>query len=560
MGRRAASTSVSPPTSASVGPPRQLTVWCPQWPVVAAGAEAGVPAAVLHANRVVAASPAAQAEGVVPGMRRREAQRACPTVALLPHDPVRDARAFELVPSALEQVVARLEVARPGLVRFTTRGPARYHGGDEPLARTVAEVVIRALGTRAEVGGLVGVGVGDGRFASAIAARRASEQAMPVVVPTGRSGAFLAPMPVGLLADGALLPELHGPGLTERLALVDLFGRLGLLSLGSVAALAAADVAGRFGVVGRAAHRQAGGHDELPPAADVPPVEWSVGTEIEPPVHEAGPVAFVAKALADDLLARLAAHGLACVQVVVVVETEHGERRERSWRRVPAFSAAAIVERVRWQLEGWGVGVDAPSGGVAMVRLVPAEVVAATGHQLGFWGGSTQADERAWRAVARLVGQVGTDGVLVPVWRGGRGPGAPWALVEAATADPDGRAAAVRPPAAGPGPWPGRLPDPLPAVVHRGDDRSPAEVVDDAGQRVQVSGRGALSAAPVLVTLAGAPPRRVTAWAGPWPVEERWWDPAHGRRQARVQVVTEGGAAWLFACEQGRWWVDACYA
>lgn len=543
-------------------PPRQLTVWCPQWPVVAAGVDAGVPAAVLHANRVVAATPTAQTEGVVPGQRRREAQRACPSVVLLDHDPVRDARAFEVVPSALEQVVARLEVARPGLVRFTTRGPSRYHKGDEPLARRVGEVVIGALGPRAAVGGCVGVGVADGRFASAIAARRASERAAPVVVAPGDAARFLAPMPVGLLADGSLLPEVHGPMLTERLALVDLFGRLGLTTLGAVAALAPADVAGRFGEVGRIAHRQAAGLDELPPAADVPPVEWSVGTELEPPVHEAGPVAFVAKSLADDLLARLAEHGLACVQVVVVVETEHGERRERSWRRVPAFSAAAIVERVRWQLEGWGVGVDAPSGGVALVRLVPVEVVAATGQQLGFWGGSTQADERAWRAVARLVGHLGTEGVLVPVWRGGRGPGAPWALVEAATADPEGRAVAVRPPTTGggPGPWPGRLPDPLPAVVARGDDRSPAEVVDGDGRRVQVSGRGALSAPPVTVALAGAPPRRVTAWAGPWPVEERWWDPAHGRRQARVQVVTEGGAAWLLACEQGRWWVDACYA
>jgi len=147
--------------------------------VVAAGAAVGAPVAVIHANRVVASSPAAQAEGVLPGLRRREAQRACPSVALLPHDPVRDARAFEPVARSLEGVVARLEVARPGLVRFTTRGPARYHGGDEPLARRVAAVVVAALGDRAAVGGAVGVGVADGRFAAAIAARRASERGAP---------------------------------------------------------------------------------------------------------------------------------------------------------------------------------------------------------------------------------------------------------------------------------------------------------------------------------------------------------------------------------------------
>jgi len=220
------------------------------------------------------------------------------------------------------------------------------------------------------------------------------------------------------------------------------------------------------------------------------------------------------------------------------------------------------VERVRWQLDGWGVGVEAPSGGVCLLRLVPEEVVADTGHQLSFWGGSTQDDERAWRATARLIGHVGAAAVLVPVWQGGRGPDAPWALVEAATADPEGRAAAVRPPRAapGPGPWPGSLPEPLPALVAAGDDRSPAQVTDADGSPVRVSGRGALSASPAALSVAAAPARPVTGWAGPWPLEERWWDAAHARRQARLQLVTADGVAWLVACEQGRWWVEACYS
>jgi len=44
-----------------------MLVWCPDWPVVAAeivdGVAASGPVAVLHANRVVASSPAARAEG-----------------------------------------------------------------------------------------------------------------------------------------------------------------------------------------------------------------------------------------------------------------------------------------------------------------------------------------------------------------------------------------------------------------------------------------------------------------------------------------------------------------
>ncbi len=40
--------------------PRMLVVWCPDWPVVAAGAPPAGQVAVVHANRVVACSPAAR--------------------------------------------------------------------------------------------------------------------------------------------------------------------------------------------------------------------------------------------------------------------------------------------------------------------------------------------------------------------------------------------------------------------------------------------------------------------------------------------------------------------
>ena len=51
----------------------------------------------------------------------------------------------------------------------------------------------------------------------------------------------------------------------------------------------------------------------------------------------------------------------------------------------------------------------------------------------------------------------------------------------------------------------------------------------------------------------------ITAWAGPWPVTERWWDPQQARRQARFQLVTEDGNAWLAALQDGRWLIEASY-
>jgi protein ImuB len=61
----------------SADAPRLLVLWCPDWPVVAAGAAAGTPplapAAVFSANRVVACSAIARHHGIGRGMRRRDA-------------------------------------------------------------------------------------------------------------------------------------------------------------------------------------------------------------------------------------------------------------------------------------------------------------------------------------------------------------------------------------------------------------------------------------------------------------------------------------------------------
>ncbi len=119
-------------------PPRVLVAWCPDWPVVAAGVAPGEPAAVVHANRVVAASPAARDEGVVVGHRRREAQARCPELTLVAHDPARDVRAFEPVLQALAALTPLVELTEPGTGTFGTRGPSRYHGGDDALAARTA--------------------------------------------------------------------------------------------------------------------------------------------------------------------------------------------------------------------------------------------------------------------------------------------------------------------------------------------------------------------------------------------------------------------------------------
>jgi protein ImuB len=392
------------------------------------------------------------------------------------------------------------------------------------------------------ISGPPGVGVADGRFAAILAARSSTDAGAPVVVAPGESAAFLAPFPIGAVDDD----DLAG-----------LLARLGITTLGSLAALPRGDVVARFGPPGGMAHRRASEGDDRPVDARSPPPDLTVQMELDPPATDVGPVVFAGKHLADDLAARIQELGLACTRLVVGVETEHGERLERCWRHDHAFNAARIVERVRWQLEGWASGTSAarPTGGITLLRLVPDEVVPDAGRQLGFWGGRTQADERAARTVARLVGLLGPDGVAVPEWRGGRDPGAVVAVAAGAVELAERARRVVAP--EGSGPWPGRLPVPAPAVVLA--ERRAADVLDGDGRPVVVGGRGQLSAAPVWLRVGSGSPCAVVAWAGPWPADERWWDPAAHRRRARFQMLDETGVARLAVVEAGQWWVEADY-
>jgi protein ImuB len=84
-------------------------------------------------------------------------------------------------------------------------------------------------------------------------------------------------------------------------------------------------------------------------------------------------------------------------------------------------------------------------------------------------------------------------------------------------------------------------------------------VTDDAGGLVTVSGRCEISAPPAWLAVQDGPPRRVTGWAGPWPLAERWWHPPAARRRARFQLSTEDGRAWLAVVQNGRWLIEAGY-
>jgi protein ImuB len=475
------------------------------------------------------------------------------------------ARLFERVIAVVTGFCPKVEVVEPGVCAFGARGSARYFGGETALATRII-AAITDLGVESRVG------VADGLFAALLAVRTASlvGAANPVravsparvasaadgshailVVPPGETARFLATQPVSVLADQDL------PGLLKR---------LGLGTLGDFAALPAHDVASRFGDAGECAHRLARGLDSRPLAARPPPADLSVAQEFDPPEARAEPVVFAAKALAEQLHAGLAARGLTCVCVQVRATWADGRESSRLWRHDGLLSAAAVADRVRWQLDGWrptpsdrapsdrapgdreAAAGQYPEGGVAVLRLVPDLLVRATGQQLALWG-ETVVSDRVARAAMRVQAMLGHEAVLRPAIGGGRD------FASQVTPTPFGEKREPR--LAADQPWPGRVMGPAPGAVYPAARE--AEVTDDAGEIVTVSGRCVVSAAPARLAVPGEPPRRVTSWAGPWPLSERWWDPAAARRRARFQLATDDGRAWLAVVQDGRWLIEAGY-
>lgn len=513
---------------------RTIAIWSPDWPVVtaaaAAGLEPGAPAAVLASGRVLACTASAREAGVRRGLRRREAQYRCPDLAVLARDLAEESRAFEPIVVAVESVAPGVEIVRPGLCTVSARGPARYFGGDEAAAARLADEA-----SAAGPGDACRAGVAEGAFAAALAARAGQ------VVPVGKTSAFLAPYPVDVL---------------DRPDLADLLRRLGLRTLGDFGGLPAADVTARFGADGGFAHRLARGEDPLPPNARTPPPDLIVTTHLDPPAEQVERAAFAARPLADQLHARLLAAGLGCTRLIVEAETEHGERHERVWRYEGVLDAAAIADRVRWQLDGWLTGrqKNRPSGGIAVLRLAPDEVIPHGGDQVGLWscGADAEAAERAGRALARVQGMLGQPAVLTAVVAGGRGPGERVTYV--AWGDPRKQ---LEREAARSGPWPGRIPAPSPALVPPAP--VPAQLVDDMGMPVAMSSRYAISAPPARLRVGNEAPRPVVSWAGPWPAEERWWDAGAAAVKVRVQLATADGTGWLLMLTDGHWFVEAVY-
>ncbi len=218
-------------------PRLSLRVACPE------GIDGAVALAPLPGARqaVGEVSHAAEVTGVEAGMPLGEALARCPSLRLVPADPVGVAERWDRLLERLEGIGAAVESERPGEAFFEVDGLLGIHGGAVDGVLAAARGAARAP---------VRVAVAPNRFAALLAAGREA------VVPPRALGHFLAPLPVATLAAG-LGPEKE----PEARELVGGLKRLGLGTLGRLAELTPDQVADRFGALGLRALRLARGED-----------------------------------------------------------------------------------------------------------------------------------------------------------------------------------------------------------------------------------------------------------------------------------------------------------
>jgi protein ImuB len=213
--------------------------------VAAGGAEALAGRALAiapsgDAQLVGEVSGTAQAKGVMAGMGLGEALARCPQLVLVPDDPVGVLRAWEAIARALEGIGAAIQTPRPGLCYFDADGLRSLHRDREGVIAAARRAVARPSR----------IGVAATRFC-ALAASLEARSRRARIVDDRDVRRYLARQPVSLLGyqdqTAPLLPAL---------------GRLGVSTLGELAALGAGAVADRFGNAGTLARRLALGHDE----------------------------------------------------------------------------------------------------------------------------------------------------------------------------------------------------------------------------------------------------------------------------------------------------------
>jgi protein ImuB len=348
-----------------------------------------------HVARVTEISPEARREGVRAGMTGAQATAVCAGLRLL----TVTAADREAASAALADVgyafAPRIERDGHDRIFFESEDLARlYPAGEAAIAQAVQAASAR-----------VGLGVRVAIAASKGVARLATRAHELALIPTaaGPARAALASIPVETLV-------------ADDKALGAAFRRWGLRTAGDVAALPVDAVGLRLGPAGARAARLARGIDDEPFVPRLPDDALEEAIELDYPVAELEPFAFVLRGLIDRALGRLRERSLACAGLTLrLVLDPRGADVRTVPIAAPTGDAATLLQLARLDLARRPPA--APIVGVRLLAL-PARVRAT---QLDILRPAGPAPDRLAATIARLAALVGPENVGAPAveetWR-----------------------------------------------------------------------------------------------------------------------------------------------
>jgi hypothetical protein len=324
-----------------------------------------------------------------------------------PDDGVRHLRQLARVVDALLELCPWVDPVRPGVCALPMRGPARYFGGEAEVLARVGGRVSEVLGDGGEGCG-PRLGVAEGIFAAALAARAGA------VVAPGATRGFLAGWPVEVLGT----PELG-----------EVLPRLGLSTLGDLAALPTREVLARFGTAGVRGQRLARGLEGELPGYRVPgladrlaALQYGVSLRNHQPGFWGG--ASAADERAAEVLTSLQRRlGPEAVAAVVPAEGRGPEDRVHfvTWRadvtarpgaatgpwpgQVPPPAPARVVPPAQplpaELVDGEGTVVGVTARGVLTTRPVRLSVAGGPWAELTGWSAPWPVEEGWWSRARR---------------------------------------------------------------------------------------------------------------------------------------------------------------
>ncbi|MDO5034677.1 MAG: DNA polymerase Y family protein [Actinomycetaceae bacterium] len=525
----------------------------------------GAPAALISPRgRVTHATREAKSFGVQVGMRRALAEHLCPDLLVMPEDPSRSARSFNVVLEALDEVSATVCVIRPG-VAWLPASAARTCGGEEAMAELIIDTIAERTGSECYVG--IGEGVLNA-WVGALHGVRDPQQRL-----------------VEELNLAHLRPLIPGREADVRQVLESL-QTLGVNTVSDLRKLGAGHVLARFGSVGQSLYRLLWQGEPLVKASAVPDESVEQVLDFPSPVSDLGIVLGFLLEQATTLVDRLVSRQVAprAIDVAAVIVGSDGEMsRVRRWAIIDFPAPRDLVDRTRWQVQAW---VDELARketeewsqevfGVKTVSLSAQSLVPIDDLAKRLWGERSKEDARSSATAFRLQALVGVDGVIQPRIREGFDPltkvvESSWGALEEVAAW-EGRVLPEKwaAHASFQERWVGGLEGESPETVL--EEELPVRLFDDSGGLVRLRGDGTINAAPrsMVVDSQGAGDLGLGLSAqeevslievrGPWPILGKWWEAGEESSRAWLIVQPLDLPRMLLKWFSGRWVLAALW-